>query len=73
MYLPIAFLQGQELLIVAVVILILFGGSRIPALMRSLGRGAGEFQKGIDEGKKLMEQAKDDAMKSEPEPKAKVE
>lgn len=70
MFLPIAFLQGQELLIVALVILVLFGGSRIPALMRSLGRGAGEFQKGIQEGKNLIEKAKDDAMR---DPEAKVD
>lgn len=60
---PFAFLQMNEILIIAVVILILFGGSRIPALMRSLGRGAGEFQKGIDEGKKLMEKTKQDALR----------
>lgn len=73
MNLPIAFLSGQELIIVAIVILVLFGGTRIPALMRSLGRGAGEFQKGIDEGKKLMDQAKEEALRSEPDAKPKPE
>jgi len=45
-------LGPQELLIILVIILVLFGGSRIPALMRSLGRGASELKKGIEEGKK---------------------
>jgi sec-independent protein translocase protein TatA len=40
----------MELFIVAVVILLLFG-SRLPSMMRSLGRGVVEFKKGLhDEG-----------------------
>jgi sec-independent protein translocase protein TatA len=39
-----------ELLMVAVIILLLFG-SRLPSMMRSLGRGVVEFKKGLhDEG-----------------------
>jgi sec-independent protein translocase protein TatA len=45
-------LGAQELLIILLIILILFGGSRIPALMRSLGRGASELKRGIEDGKK---------------------
>lgn len=54
MYLPLAFLQMNEIMWIALIILVLFGGSRIPALMRSIGRGAGELQKGIEEGKQMM-------------------
>jgi sec-independent protein translocase protein TatA len=68
MNIPIAFLQMNELMWIGIIILVLFGGSRIPALMRSLGRGAGEFQKGVEDGKKLLEQAKQEAM-AEPTPK----
>jgi sec-independent protein translocase protein TatA len=35
-----------ELLIVAVVVLLLFG-SRLPSVMRNLGRGVVEFKKGV--------------------------
>lgn len=32
------------------IILILFGGTQIPRLMRSLGQGVSEFKKGVREG-----------------------
>ena len=46
---------GQEWLIVLIVILLLFGGTKIPQLMRGVGRGMGELQKGLDEGKRSLE------------------
>ncbi|MEW5884112.1 MAG: twin-arginine translocase TatA/TatE family subunit [Armatimonadota bacterium] len=58
MEMMLGFLQMNELLIVAVVILLLFGGSKIPQLMRGLGRGAGEFQRGLEEGKRALEDVK---------------
>ena len=36
---------GWELIIIAVVILLLFGGRKIPELMRGLGSGIKEFKK----------------------------
>jgi sec-independent protein translocase protein TatA len=51
---PLAMLQMNEIMLIALIILVLFGGTRIPALMRSIGRGAGELQKGIEEGKQMM-------------------
>jgi sec-independent protein translocase protein TatA len=41
----------QIILIVALVVLF-FGGRKIPELMRGLGKGVGEFKKGMNEGKK---------------------
>lgn len=49
--------QGPELILILVVILLLFGGKKIPELMRGVGRGMGELQKGIQEGKRTMEEA----------------
>ncbi len=39
----------QELLIVALILLIFFGGRKIPELMRSLGKGIREFKEGMNE------------------------
>ena len=41
-----------EILIIALVILLLFGGKKIPELARSLGKAKGEFKKGLEEGEK---------------------
>jgi sec-independent protein translocase protein TatA len=39
---------AQEWLIIAVVVLVLFGGSQLPKLARSLGEAQKEFKKGVD-------------------------
>ncbi len=36
-----------EILLIAVVVLLLFGGKKIPELMRGLGKGVSEFKKGV--------------------------
>jgi sec-independent protein translocase protein TatA len=43
------FLSGQEMLVIALIVLLLFGGSKIPQLMRGLGRGIREFKEGQKE------------------------
>lgn len=43
-------LGAPELLIVLVVVLVLFGGSRLPKLARSLGAASKEFREGVNEG-----------------------
>jgi sec-independent protein translocase protein TatA len=56
MMLPLGFLQNigpTELLVLLLIILILFGGKKLPDLARSLGRSVGEFKKGREEGDKL--------------------
>ena len=50
-----AFLNQEVILIIGVVALVLFGGSKIPQLMRGLGRGMGEFHAGVAEGKTIMQ------------------
>lgn len=46
------FFDGPEVLIVLVVVVVLFGGSRIPKLARNLGQAQKEFKKGLSEGAK---------------------
>src|SRR5438477_8119117 len=43
-------LGSQELLVILVIVLILFGANRLPQLARSLGSSLKEFKKGIDDG-----------------------
>lgn len=40
---------GQELLLIIVACLLLFGGKKIPELMRGLGQGVREFKRGQTE------------------------
>ena len=43
-----AILGTPEIIIIAVVVLLLFGGKKIPELMRGLGKGVKEFKDGKD-------------------------
>jgi sec-independent protein translocase protein TatA len=45
----LGFIGYQELLIIMVIVLILFGGARLPSLMRNLGKSAVEFKRGMRE------------------------
>ena len=38
-----------ELVVIALIILLLFGGSKLPTLMRNLGRSTNEFKRGMSE------------------------
>lgn len=49
-------LSWQHLLVVALIILILFGGKKIPELMRGLGGGIKEFKDAVKEEDKKVEQ-----------------
>lgn len=40
----------QELLIILVIVLLIFGARKLPDLARSLGSSAKEFRKGIEDG-----------------------
>lgn len=42
----------QELLIILVIVLVLFGANRLPELARSLGSSVKEFKKGVNEAQK---------------------
>jgi sec-independent protein translocase protein TatA len=45
-------LGAPELLIILVVVLLLFGSTRLPKLARSLGQASKEFKEGVKEGSK---------------------
>ena len=46
---------GPEMLVIFLAILLLFGGKKIPELMRGLGKGISEFKKGKNEIEKDLD------------------
>lgn len=46
-----------EMLIVLFVALLLFGGARLPSLMRNMGRSANEFKRGMSEADDVDDEA----------------
>ena len=66
-------LGTTELVVIALVALLLFGTSRIPSIMRNLGKGIHSFKQGIEDAKeeinkevkKAGDQASDDDRKDD--------
>jgi sec-independent protein translocase protein TatA len=54
-------LHFGEILIIVLIVLLLFGSAKIPALMKSMGSGINQFKKGLKEGEK---EAEDEAKKA---------
>ena len=53
----------QEILIIAFIVLLLFGGKKIPELMRGMGKGVKSFKDGMNEVSDITkddEKAKDE-------------
>lgn len=68
-HLPLLGIIGmQEVLIITLVVLLLFGGKKIPELMRGLGSGVKSFKEGMKEGPAPEQEQKTEAKKEE-EPK----
>ena len=44
-----AMVGTPELLLIAALALLLFGGKKLPALMKGLGQGVSQFKKGLNE------------------------
>lgn len=49
----------QEILIIALIVLLLFGGKKIPELMKGIGKGVRSFKDGINGIEKEIENADD--------------
>ena len=56
---PLA-IHGWEWIIIALVVLLLFGGKKIPELMRGLGKGVKSFKQGLNEVEEEMKEIKKD-------------
>jgi sec-independent protein translocase protein TatA len=63
-------LGAPELVLIFVVILLLFGGKKLPELARGLGKGIREFKKAKDDIGDTMEREADDIARDEQQKKA---
>lgn len=45
----------SEVIIIALVVLLLFGGKKIPELMRGLGKGVRSFKEGVNDVKNELD------------------
>ena len=53
------FIGTQELLIIALIVLLLFGGTQIPKLMRGLGKGVKSFKDGMNGVENTKDESKE--------------
>lgn len=52
---PLIFgMRGPQLIFILVVILLIFGASRLPKIMRNMGRGVHQFKQGLEDAKEEM-------------------
>lgn len=52
-----------EIILIALIILLLFGGKKIPELMRGIGKGVRSFKEGMNEAKEEVEKIDDEVKK----------
>ena len=50
------FIGTTELLLISGIALLLFGGKKLPEMMRGLGQGVKEFKKGVNEVDNVIEE-----------------
>ncbi|WP_297606974.1 twin-arginine translocase TatA/TatE family subunit [uncultured Alistipes sp.] len=56
-------LGTSEVLIIALVVLLLFGGRKIPELMKGIGKGVRSFKEGMNDIEKEIEKGPDSEKK----------
>ena len=59
------FLGTWEIILIVLVVLLLFGGKKIPELMKGLGKGVKSFKQGMNEVEKEIKDVDDDYNKEE--------
>ena len=65
---PLA-IQGWEWIIIGLVVLLLFGGKKIPELMRGLGKGMKSFKQGMKDVEEDVQEIRKELDAAEPAPK----
>ena len=54
----------QEILVIALIVLLLFGGKKIPELMKGLGKGVKSFKEGMNEVTDMTKESGDGRQES---------
>ena len=49
LFIPMLFLGFKEIALIALIVLLLFGGRKIPELMRGIGKGIRNLKEGMNE------------------------
>ena len=65
LFYPLGVIGPWQVVIIALVILLLFGGKKIPELMKGLGKGVKSFKEGTNEIEDQINQA-DETLKKTP-------
>ena len=66
--LPLGVVGPWQIVIIALIVLLLFGGKKIPELMHGLGKGVKSFKAGMKDAEKDIQEIKAEIVK-EDEPK----
>ena len=53
-------MRGWEIVIIAILVLLLFGGKKIPELMKGLGKGVKSFKDGVNGVEDTKEEQKEE-------------
>lgn len=61
----LGFMGGYEWILIILAIVLLFGGKKIPELMKGLGKGMNEFKKAREEVKDSLDDEKDSGKSSD--------
>lgn len=64
-------LGPQEIMAILVILLLLFGGTKLPELARSLGKSKREFEEGLREEKEVEQVEEEEKEKEDKEEKRK--
>ncbi|NPA46297.1 MAG: twin-arginine translocase TatA/TatE family subunit [Chlorobi bacterium] len=57
--LPMGWMGTTEIVLIVIIVLLMFGGKKIPELMRGLGGGIKEFKKAVNENDETSGEAKE--------------
>lgn len=59
---------GQEIIVILLIVLILFGGKKIPELMKGLGKGVKEYKKAMNSVEEEVNNAASENVEQEKQP-----